>query len=99
MGVLTRETRGRPFYVADIPFTNDAKVQLLQDFYAAVATFKYRETMAVARQLGVHERTVYRWKYHESFPRYDIALDIIEWVRRGKPMTLQYQRQRHRDLM
>lgn len=95
MRSLARETRGRPYYTADIPFTNDIKVQLLERFYAAVSAFKYREVMAVARQLGVHERTVLRWKYRESFPRYDVAIGIIEWVRLGKPVTKRYQRDRH----
>lgn len=98
MRSLAPETRGRPYYTADIPFTNDAKVQLLEQFYAAVSAFKYREVMAVARQLRVHERTVLRWKYRESFPRYDTAMAIIDWVRQGKPMTRRYQRDK-RNLM
>jgi len=80
--------RGRPCAVAEIPFCNERKVQLLQEFYAVCSTFRYRETVALSRALGIAPRTVERWKYQESFPRWDIAVDVIEWVKSGKPYKM-----------
>lgn len=79
---------GRPYVVAVIPFNNERKVRLLNEFWGACESFHYRETMAVSRALGVEARTVERWKYKETFPRRDIAEDIIEWVRQGKPVRV-----------
>ena len=79
---------GRPYVVAVIPFSNERKVRLLEEFYGACESFHYRETMAVSRALGVEPRTVERWKYKETFPRRDIAEDLIEWVKQGKPIRM-----------
>jgi hypothetical protein len=80
--------RGRPCAVAEIPFSNDRKVELLQEFYAVCSTFRYRETVALSRALGVHTKTIQNWKYKQSFPRWDIAVDVIEWVKAGKPCKM-----------
>jgi len=96
---LPVETRGRPFYVADIPFDVTTRIQLMTEFYQVTARFKYRDIAALARCLGVHTSTIEKWKYRVSFPRADIAMDVIAWVQRGKPMTLTYQRQKRRPLM
>jgi hypothetical protein len=85
--VMATARTGRPCVVADIPFQNQRKVQLLEEFYAACSTFRYRETMALSRALGVQPSTVENWKYQLTFPRWDIAVDIIEWVKMGKPVT------------
>lgn len=85
--------RGRPYFVADIPFENDTKLQLLDDFYKVTATFRYRDIMALSRCLSVHPSTVENWKYKVTFPRWDIAVDVIEWAKRGKPMHLVSQSQ------
>jgi len=80
--------RGRPCAVAEIPFSNDRKVRLLEEFYGICSTFHYPEIMAVSRGLRVTPNTVERWKYRLSFPRWDIAVDVIEWVRQGKPVRM-----------
>jgi len=82
---------GRPYLVAVVPFSNSEKVQLLDDFYTAVGAFKYAECSALARALNVSIRAVYRWKYRERFPRWDVAIDVIQWVRAGKPVRKVYQ--------
>ena len=79
---------GRPYAVAEIPFQNERKVGLLDEFYDACSSFHYREIMAVSRALRVQPCTVERWKYKETFPRWDIAVDVIEWVNQGKPIRL-----------
>jgi len=84
--MLKGERRGRPHLVAIVPFQNQQKVALLDKFYAIVSTFRYQEVMAVSRGMGVHPRTVDRWKYRESFPRWDVALDVIAWYEQGKPV-------------
>jgi len=76
-------------------FTNDKRLELLREFYAITATFKYREVMALSRALKLHPRTIDRWKYGETFPRWDTALDVIAWAKAGKPMTLVHQRDKH----
>jgi len=78
---------GRPCVVAVIPFNNARKVGLLQEFYAVCASFHYPEIMAVSRALRIHYTTVEKWKYRQSFPRWDIAVDVIEWNKNGKPMV------------
>lgn len=89
------ERRGRPYYVADIPFDNDPKMRLLNDFYKVTAKFHYREIMALSWCLHVNPSTVEKWKYRLTFPRWDIAVDVIAWAKRGKPMNLVYQRDKH----
>lgn len=79
---------GRPYAVAEIPFQNERKVGLLEEFYDACSTFHYREIMAVSRALGVTPVTVGNWKYKTTFPRWDMAVDVIEWVKQGKPIRL-----------
>jgi len=82
---------GRPYYRADIPFRNETKVQFLDEFYGAIAKLTYREVMALSRTLSVHPSTIYNWKYRLSFPKYHIAIDIIQWSKRGKPLNKIYQ--------
>jgi len=77
---------GRPYAVAEIPFQNTRKVGLLEEFYSVCSAFHYREIMAVSRALGVQPFTVERWKYKMTFPRWDIAIDVIEWANQGKPI-------------
>ena len=79
---------GRPCPVAEIPFCNERKTKLLEEFYAVCSTFRYRETVALSRALGVQTRTIENWKYQQSFPRWDIAVDVIEWVKMGKPCKM-----------
>lgn len=79
---------GRPRSVAQIPFSNRRKVELLDEFYGACSSFRYPEIMALSRGLGVSANAVERWKYRLSFPRWDIAVDVIEWVKAGKPVRL-----------
>ena len=93
------ETRGRPYFVATMPFQNHRKTELLDEFYTILATFRYREVMAVSRALGVSPRTIERWKYRETFPRWDTALTVIEWHKQGRPVQRRLQRQSKRNLM
>jgi len=79
---------GRPCPVAVIPFQNERKVGLLEEFYGVCADFHYREIMAVSRALRVTPRAVESWKYREKFPRWDIAVDVIEWANQGKPVVM-----------
>lgn len=86
------EARGRPYYAADIPFKNERRVAFLHEFYKVTATLNYREIMALSRTLRVHPSTVQNWKYRVTFPKWDIAVDVIAWVKRGKPMYLVHQK-------
>lgn len=79
---------GRPCAVAVIPFQNDRKVGLLEEFYAVCSTFRYRDQMALSRALHITDRAVRSWRYREKFPRWDIAIDVIEWVNQGKPIIM-----------
>jgi len=80
--------RGRPCAVAVIPFSNARKVKLLEEFYGICATFHYPEIVAVSRGLRVSQNAVERWKYGLSFPRWDIAVDVIEWDKKGRPIVM-----------
>jgi hypothetical protein len=91
MAILT-EKRGRPYYVARVPFSNDRKLAFMDEFYNITRTFHYREIMALSRALNVTPVTVQNWKYKTTFPKWDIAYDVIDWYRNGKPMDLVYQR-------
>ena len=92
--VLDGRARGRPYFVADIPYNHDSQVQFMNEFYKVTAKFHYREVVAVARAFNMHPVSVLRWKYKETFPRWAIAIDVIEWAKRGKPMTKVYQQKR-----
>ena len=83
--VMTGRT-GRPYFVAKIDFENDRTIELMDEFYRACSAFRYREMMALSRALGISDRTIRAWKYKETFPRWDIALQVIDWVKHGKPM-------------
>lgn len=99
--MLKTERRGRPYLVATIPFQNQQKVALLDKFYTLLSSAKYQEIMQLSRGMGVTPRTVERWKYRESFPRWDVALDVIAWYEQGKPVTrcLPYRHGRGSQLM
>jgi hypothetical protein len=62
MAILGART-GRPCFVADIPFDNDRKLELLDEFYKVCNTFHYRDMMAVSRAFNISDRTIRRWKY------------------------------------
>jgi len=79
---------GRPCAVAVLPFRNARKVGLLEEFYGVCATFHYREIVALSRVLSVSPRTVENWKYGLTFPRWDIAVDVIEWDKNGRPIIM-----------
>lgn len=90
--IFGRKAPGRPYYVADIPFENDRRIALLTEFYNITKKLDYRDIVALARAFNMTERTIYAWHYGERFPRYDIMMDVIEWVKRGKPMRKEYQK-------
>jgi transcriptional regulator with XRE-family HTH domain len=78
--------RGRRPGVATIDYTNDATVELRRQFYEACAGLRYGERAALARGLGVSRSTVDKWKCKVSFPKYAIVMQVIAWVKNGKPM-------------
>lgn len=84
--VVAIAKRGRPFHIAEINYETDSEVKLRDQFYKACSTFHYCDIMALSRAIGVEPRTVERWKYKEVFPSWYVALQIIDWVKRGKPM-------------
>lgn len=78
---------GRPCYVADIDFSDDLQLAFRDTFRDACSGFRYRDVVAVSRACGVCTTTVENWKYGLTFPQKDIAQQIIDWVKAGKPMT------------
>ena len=76
---------GRPGLVAVVPFRNSRKMALLNEFYETCAAFRYPDIVALSRAFRMQPRTIENWKYKVTFPRWDIAVDVIEWVRAGKP--------------
>jgi len=68
-------------------------VQLLQDFNDAVKTLTWRECTGLAFTLNRHRNTVERWRYSRQVPNAVTMLEVIDWVRRGKPTRTVYQRQ------
>jgi len=77
---------GRPAFFAELNFANDGELELRDRFYNICSSFRYREIMALSRALGVAPFTVERWKYKMTFPSWYVALQVIDWVKRGKPM-------------
>lgn len=77
---------GRPCFVAEIDFGNDLQLAFRDRFRNACSGFRYRDIVAVSRACGVSARTVENWKYGITFPQKDIAQQIIDWVKAGKPM-------------
>ena len=77
---------GRPRFVAEINFNNDLQLAFRDEFHSVCSDFRYREIAAVSRACGVDIRTVKNWKYGMTFPQKDIAQQIIDWVKAGKPM-------------
>lgn len=77
---------GAPRYVAVIPFSIAEKQGLIQEFYDACSDFRYRDIMALSRALNLTPQTIQNYKYKTQFPRWEIANDIIKWVKAGKPM-------------
>ena len=86
------ETRGRPFYVAEMPGVSKTSSRIYDDFYEVMRNINYREIAALARSLGMARGSVSNWKYCGYTPRLDICVDIIDWYKAGKPMNLVYQR-------
>jgi len=80
-----RKRTGRPIMAADIPFDNTKQIELLRDFVAALRSLSYKETTGLAYTLGVQRHTVERWKYLVRTPDPFTMMDVIDWVRRGKP--------------
>lgn len=81
-----RNRAGRPCLVADIDQRQDRELALRYEFHNICSSLSYSEMMALSRTLAVHYGTVLHWKYNTQFPRRDIALQIIDWAKAGKPM-------------
>ena len=96
---LSVETRGRPFYVANIPALSRTSLRIYDEFFKVMRSISYREIAALARSLGMAHGSVSNWKYCGYTPRLDVCVDIIDWYKAGRPMTLTYQRQKRRQLM
>jgi len=77
---------GRPCFVADIDQSQDKVLAFQDEFYGACSDLRYGECMALSRAFNVSYLSVLKWKYRIRCPRKDMAEDIIEWVRAGKPM-------------
>jgi hypothetical protein len=80
---------GRPHVVARLKPQADMELHLRTAFQEATAPFAYREVMALSRALDVTPHTVYNWKYGIKFPRFNIAMLVIEWVKEGAPTDLE----------
>jgi hypothetical protein len=94
MATARLETRGRPRYIADIEYKDDPAQFYYDKFYKACHPLSYREMLALARHLGFDLRTIYRWRSGESFPRnISTVLTVLDWVRIGKPIKQQTQRE------
>ena len=89
---------GRPCFVADIDFSNDEELARRDAFHKACKDFRYRDIAALGRMYGVTARTVENWKYGLTFPRKDIAQQIIGWVNAGKPMKQKRPFPEHFDM-
>jgi len=83
---VTCSRAGRPCFIADIDPSNDEQLALRDVFHNACKGFCYRDIAGLARMYGVTTRTVDNWKYGLTYPRKDIAQQIINWVEAGKPM-------------
>ena len=90
---------GRPYFEAAIPFQSDRANQCLDEFYNICASFHVQDVIQVSRGLGVTERTVRNWKYGVTFPKLDIALDVIEWDKLGRPLRKRYQSRGRQGVM
>lgn len=87
---------GRPYFKADIPLqVIDPLSTLRGDFYSIVSKLTYGKLIALARAFGVTERTAYAWRYGEHTPSYSTMMHVIDWARRGKPMSKHYQDPHH----
>jgi uncharacterized protein YjcR len=84
--VMAAPKTGAPYFVADFEFAPDALLKLRSDFNQACSSFRYRDIMALSRKLGVHPSTVAKWKYNMQYPNYDVIMQVLAWVNRGKPM-------------
>jgi len=89
---------GRPCFVADIDPSNNEQLAIRDAFHNACKGFAYRDTAGLARMYGVTIRTVENWKYGSTFPRKDIAQQIIDWVNAGKPMKQKRPFPEHFDM-
>jgi len=87
---LPRHRPGRPYTVADIPYTFDL-VQLRTDFFTVIDSCSYRELRAIARAIPVHPTTAEGWKYMRHFPRLQTVFDVIAWHKAGRPTRKVYQ--------
>ena len=84
-GHIGPRPRGRPIQAAVIPFDGTAKLRVLQDFNAAIKALSWREVSGLAYTLNRHRDTVARWKYGHQTPSAWTMLEVIDWVRQGKP--------------
>lgn len=75
--------------MADINFRHDPDQDLYDRFYAACDQLHYFDTVLLSRALGVNIVTIRLWKAHKTFPsRRGTALQVIDWIDRGKPQKV-----------
>lgn len=80
-----RHGMGGPYYVAELLPLDDTP--LFVAFHDIIKSLNYRESMALARALGMCYHTILNWKKNKSaITSAIILIRVIQWDRLGRPM-------------
>lgn len=85
MSVITKP-RGVPPGIAIFDFKETQSKKVNGEFWDACSQLYYGDWVAIARALGIHYKTVMKWRYKIQLPNYETRILIIEWVKQGKPI-------------
>ncbi|MDD5094059.1 MAG: hypothetical protein PHV74_06750 [Dehalococcoidia bacterium] len=79
--------QGRPYSIAILD-DEESRVDIIEEFYSVIDRLSHREKTALARALYRQPRTVViAWTYRTRFPGIEVAKRVIEWDKKGRPLT------------
>ena len=78
---------GRPYWLAELP-EETLSMQIREDFFRIINTLNYRQLMGLGRALFINPNSIRQhYKTRRRFPGIEVAQRVIEWDRRGRPLT------------
>lgn len=91
-------TRGRPRAVARLRSIDSYRLDLVTRFYGYIDELSYSERKALARALYSTESRIKGFRYHRRWPGDLVALQVVDWCERGRPVRYDRIAQSYVDL-
>lgn len=77
---------GRPYTIAILPEESDT-ILIREMFYRVIDSLTHQQSIGLSRALCINPDSVRtHYKTRQRFPGVEVALRVLEWNKRGKPL-------------